>query len=759
LSNSLFEPYTRRLTIKARRITPRTCFSVCLSLVVVLHANLLLATDQFIKSRSFEQKGGPWQIVADKLTYNEKEGVYTAEGNVVITGKEQVLSAQKAIYDEKTGIVEVSGDVALEVRGDTLKADRAIFDLNTNTGHITKGRLFLRKNHFYISGENMERTGPDTYNCTRCRITTCDDKIPDWSISGSEVKVTLEGYGTIKNPVFRIHDLPSFYFPYGFFPAKTERQSGLLLPRVGESDLNGIEIELPVYWAITDQMDATFYEHYMSNRGLMQGFEYRYVADEKSRGSFLFDILKDRIEEKDLSNSDQAAIGPFPRTNDTRYWLRGRTDQTLPLGMNAKLDLDYVSDQDYLREFQTGLFGYQARPDLASEFGRPLEETISPYRRSTLRLDRDGQDYSVQGRASYFEEVENPDLKDSSPGIGGVDFSLLPRPLFSSPLFFKFQTDYNYLWRKTGITGQQFSFTPTVSYPMWLGRYLEFEPSLAYGRDTQWMEDPVSGNGSQARDVYDFETRLTTNLERVFDIQWGEVTKLMHKASPSLIFSYREYRTPDYYQYLFEPSNMDGRFNQIALDFDNLFNTREENKKGEITYGQWGRIDLVQGYNIEKPTGSNVPENEKRDFLPLVGFLSVSPLYPLTLQAEADWDHYERDFTYANTSLEFRVKRSGGKYDSYGVEYLYLKDGNKGFNFNVNINLLYGFSVGISEARDLRADNSVGQSYWLDYQSQCWGVRVMGQNVVGLQSFMIMFRLGGLGELGMSGMSGMSGLK
>jgi LPS-assembly protein len=748
LLNNLFGPCTRRATIEAGRMTPRIRFSAGLILVVILHANLLLATDQFIKDRGFQQKGGPWQILADKLSYNEKEGVYKAEGNVVITSKEQVLSAQKAIYNEKTGIVEVSGEVALEVKGDTLKAERAVFDLDNNTGQITEGRLFLRENHFYISGESMEKTGPDTYKCTRCRITTCDGETPDWSISGSEVSVTLEGYGIVKNSVFRIRDFPTFYLPYGIFPAKTKRQSGLLLPRGGVSNLNGIEFELPIYWAMTDQMDATFYEHYMSDRGLMQGLEYRYVGDEKSKGTFLFDIMKDRIEEKDLGNSDQAGISPFPRTNDMRHWLRGRSDQTLPLGMNAKLDLDYVSDQDYLREFQTALFGYQARPDLAREFGRPLEENTSPYRRSTLRLDRDGETYSLQGRASYFDLVENPATRDSSPGIGGADFSLLPRPLFDSPFFFRFQSDYNYLWRKTGVKGEQLFFTPTVSYPLFLSRYLEFEPSMSYARNTQWVEDPVSGNDTQARDVYDFQTRLTTNLERVFDIEWGEAKKLRHKLSPSLVYNYREYRNPDTYQSLFDPLTQDGKFNQVALAFDNLFDVRKENAKGKVTYDQWGRLSLTQGYNIEKPTGSNVPENEKRDFLPLVGFLSVSPLYPLTLQAEVEWDHYERDFTYANTSLEFRIKRSGGRYDSYAVEYLYLKDGNKGFNFDVNINLLYGFSAGISQVRDLRADTNVGQSYWLDYQSQCWGVRVMSQNMVGLESFMILFRLQGLGGLG-----------
>jgi LPS-assembly protein len=701
-----------------------------------------------MKDRWFEKKSGRWQIMADRLSYNEKEGLYTAEGNVRITSEEQVLSARKAVYNETTGIAEVSGDVALEVKGDTLKAERAVFDLNSNTGRITEGRLFLRQNHFYINGETMEKTGPDTYKCSRCRITTCDGETPDWSISGSEVNVTLEGYGIVKNPVFRIRDIPSFYLPYGIFPAKTKRQSGLLLPRGGVSNLNGVEVELPIYWAMTDQMDATFYERYMADRGLIQGLEYRYVTDEKSGGTFLFDILKDRIEQKNLANADQAGISPFPRTDDVRYWLRGMSEQDLPLGMNAKLDMDYVSDQDYLREFQTGLYGYQARPDLAQEFGRPVEENTSPYRRSTLRLDRDGEGYSLQGRASYFEQVENPDFNDFSPGIGGLDFSLLPRPLLGSPLFFRFQTDYNYLWRKTGIKGQQVFFAPAVSYPLWLGRYLEFEPSMAYARNTQWVEDPVSGNDSQGRDVYDFQTRLTTNLERVFDLQWGEVRKLRHKASPSLIYNYREYRNQDSYRFLFEPLKQDGRFNQIAFSFDNLFDVRKENEKGEITYGQWGRLTLTQGYNIEKPTGNNVPENEKRDFLPLVGFLSVSPVYPLTLQAEVEWDHYVSDFTYANTSLEFRVKRAGGKYDSYTVEYLYLKDGNKGFNFSCHINLLYGFSAGVSQSRDIRADTNVGQAYWVDYQSQCWGVRVISQNLVGLESFMILFRLEGLGDFG-----------
>jgi LPS-assembly protein len=715
--------------------------------MILLQVDSLWAANQSLKDRVRGTQSTRWQIMADKLGYSEKEGIYTAEGNVVLTSGTETLAAQRAVYNEKTGIVDVSGNVRLESNGDVLEGERAVFDLNSRTGEITGGRLFIKENHFYISGETMEKTGPDTYRITGCRVTTCDGSTPDWSIAGSEVNVTVEGYGIVKDMVFRIRDYPFLYLPYMGFPAKTKRESGLLLPRIGFSNLNGTEVELPFYWAISDQTDATFYEHYMGDRGLMQGVEYRYVGDQDSKGAFLADVLDDK-KEKDLSDSEQLGISPFVRTNDTRYWLRGRSDQALPMGLKAKMDLDYVSDQDYLREFQGGLYGFQARPDLANEFGRPFEETTSPYRKSALRLERSKADYSLQAGTAYHERVEDPVLDDTSPALAAVDFNLLPRPLFGSPLFFRFNTNYSNLWREKGMAGQELSVAPAISYPMWLGRFLEFEPSFAYARNSQRVEEEGLGDRNSSKDLYDFATRLGTHLEKTLDVQWGEVKRLKHKFSPSLIYNYRRYNLRKEFEPLFDPLSRDGTFNQIALSLDNLLDMRKENSKGEVTYGQLGRLNFIQGYNIEKPTGSRVPEAEQRDFLPLLGFLSISPAYPLTFQAEAEWDHYEEAVSYADVSLELSIKRSGGRSDTYSLDYQYLKNGSKGLNFSLHINLFHGFSVGTSQSRDLSENEGVQARYYLDYQSQCWGVRIVSESTTGLDSFMILFRLVGLGGLG-----------
>jgi LPS-assembly protein len=717
-------------------------------LLLALVAEAAWAAERSFEERFVGERSAKWQITADKLSYDRDEGLYVAQGNVVIVRGGQVLKAKEARYNEKTGMVEAIGDVVLEANGDILKAEKAVFDLNSQTGKITKGRIFLHQNHYYISGEDMEKTGPNTYVVKSCNVTTCEGETPDWSITGSEVEITLEGYGTVKNAVFRIRDLPAFYLPYTLFPAKSKRQSGSLPPAAGYSSLNGAQVEVPIYWAISDQMDATFYEQYMSERGLMQGFEYRYVAEEASKGDFLFDVLQDKIEEKDLSDSDQLNISPLPRTNETRYWLRSRENQQLPLGVRAKLDTDYVSDQDYLKEFYGNLFGYRARPNLQRDFGRPVDDIWSPTRRSALRLDRDQQGYSLQAISSYYENPVRP-LNDITPQpLAGLDYNLLPGTLPIAPLFMALNTDYDYIWRGTGPRGQQASVTPLLTYPMWMSRYLQFEPSISYTGRAQWLSQSDTGKADQYLDAYDAQARFSTVLERVYDTNWASAAKLMHKFVPSLIYDYRVYHQPNTLQPWFDPLAAAGSANRIALVLDNFLDARKDTEKQGALYEQWTRFTLIQGYRLDGTYWDNGLSGEKRPFEPLIGILTLRPSSIVYLDTEVQYDYYEKDVPFADVSLALSIPRSGGRVDSIGVDYQFARNGNQGLGGSANINLAYGFSVGGGLSRDISAGSSLAKSLYVDYQSQCWGVRVISDNVSGVGSFMVQFRLLGIGQIG-----------
>jgi LPS-assembly protein len=699
-----------------------------------------------VSDRLFGNDEAPWEITAKRLTYNADEQLYEAEGDVVIKKQGRLLYAKKARYNEKTGVAEVDGEVWFETQGDILVGDKGVFDLNRQTGTIKKGCLFLKENNYYISGETMEKLSKNRYLIEKCSLSTCDGSPPAWSINSSKVEVTIEGYGTAKHATFRVRRIPAFYVPYLVFPAKTKRQTGLLPPMFGTSGRNGFEIEVPFFWAISDQTDATFYQHYMSDRGYMQGLEFRYLGDENSRGAFLFDILSDREDEKDMTDKDDVEYSPFSRTNQTRYWLRGRTDQDLPFNMLARLDIDFVSDQDYLREFDTGLFGMDARPELDDEFGRPVEDKRSATRRTALRLSRDREIYSLQAMASYNQRPEHISDDETPQSLANLYFNRLPEQLQDTPVFYRFESDYGYVWRDSGSKGHRMSLSPEITLPFWLGPYLEFEPWLGYTYSAQWYDEDGGGNDHAFERAYATGARLATRIERLYDVEWGNAKRLKHRIWPTLNYIYREHHDEDADTPWFEPVDDEGDLNLITFALENFLDARLEDQAGNVSYRQWGKFTLTQGYDIIEARGHKGPDDEKEPWTPLTASFTVTPYNNIDIYGNAGWDYYDHEFSSATLSADFTVARYGGKEDTYQFDYVYSKDDQKFIDFWVDINLVYGFSIGSSIEKDFEADESISNSLWMRYQSQCWGILFMAEKEDEETSVNLSFQLKGLGE-------------
>jgi LPS-assembly protein len=716
---------------------------ICAGLVLCLFTSQdSLGKDRYSKERFLGDDAIPWEITAKRLSYKEKEELYVAEEDVVISKGDQFLYAQKVTYNTKTGIATVFGDVRFESGKDVLTGSSGVFNLKNHTGTINNGSLFLSENNYHVSGEVMEKLSKDTYMVKKCRLTTCDGVKPAWSITGSEVKVTIEGYGTVKHAAFWVRGFPMFYVPYIIFPAKTKRQSGLLPPRVGYSSRNGVDTELPLFLVISDQVDATLYQRYMSERGYMQGVEFRYLADEKSKGIFLFDILSDKIEEKNMEDPDELEISPFTRSNQTRYWLRGGADQNLPFGFSARLDTDYVSDQDYFREFGGSLLGYQARPDLTEALGRSLEDRYSPTRRSALRISKFGEGYSLQGMGSYHQRPEDL-VEDRTPQpAGGFDYILLPDRFTDFPMSLSLETDYDYVWRDVGNKGHRASISPELRFPWWLGRYVEFEPSIRYTHTSQWIDDDILVDRDyQDKGAYDAQGRLSTSIERVFHLNGEKIKRVKHKVSPVLGYRYRNHLDKTQYRPWFEPIDDEDDINMVFFSLENYLDARLENKKGDVTYRQWVTLTLTQGYDLHEARRNDIPGSDREPFVPLNALLTVSPIKYIDLFCEAEWDHYDSEISFADVALSLSVERSGNKQDSLSIDYQYDKTGRKNLNLVANLNLISGFYLGASLERDIDLDHNISNGYWVGYDSQCWGVRLIAERGVNETSFMVLFRL------------------
>ncbi len=737
----------RRRTILIKLKKKNYTLIVILIILDLLCGNQVFAQD-IIRDILSPDDDSSWTIDAKELKYNIKKMVISGKEDVVISNGVLTLSCDEAVYDTGNNTAKVSGGFLFELEDGILSGENAVFNLTGQTGKINEGRLFIRDGNYHIAGDSIEKTGDSTYMAEDFSLTTCDGECPVWSITGREIHIPLEGYATVRGAAFRIRDIPVLYVPYIIFPARTKRATGLLIPSAGYSGRNGLEMEFPFFWAISDRADATFYERYISKRGLMQGLEFRYASEADSKGTYNFDILKDRIDKKDMNDPDQVELSPFSRTNSGRYWLRGRTEQQLPWGIRARIDADVVSDQDYLREFERRLYGFEARPDLAEEYGRPLEEVTSPTRRSAMRFSRDSQDYSLQAMASYYQRPEGFSNDTAPQPLMGMSFSLLPRSFkgVKIPMTFSIDTDYDYIWRDFGQRGHNFSISPWLTFPTRIGSYSEFETSLRYTRDMQWLSGNSPVTDYQSKDALEFKTGLSTILERIYDTDWKEAKRIKHKIRPSLIYEYRTHKDENRYQPWFVPFDQEGKINMLSFSLENFLDAKIVDEKGNVSYSQWGTLRIEQGYNIDEATRDDIPGIKKKPFEPLTAGLTFSPYERLDFDAKVEWDHYTDDFSSADLSLRFDVDRSDLRKDEYRIDYVYEDSGNKGLGYYIDINLVEGFSIGSALNRDIETDHDIEKSFWIKYTSQCWGARMGIDKSDGESRIMLSFQILGFGD-------------
>jgi LPS-assembly protein len=672
-----------------------------------------------------------------------KETFFSGDSSLEITQYDNIE------YYNKTGTITARGNnVRADWEDDVFEFKEGSFNVNDKTGEVHHGILFFKENNLHIRGELIRKSSGDTYKIEDFRLTTCDTETPSWSITGSEINVVKEGYGNIKNAAFRIRNFPVFYLPYMMFPAKTKRQTGLLLPQFGYSSLNGAGIEIPFFWAISGHTDATLYERYMTKRGLMQGLEFRYISDRNSRGEFLFDNLLDKIKVKDLGELDQARISPFERTNRYRYWLRGRLNQDLSHGVTARMDADIVSDQDYLREFESEFVGIEERPDLRSDFGRPLEERYSSFRRSALRVSRDGEDYSLQGSGYYYQMFDGATGATTYQPLAGVFYSFLPTRLLQLPVYFNVAADYNYTHRDEGIEGRNLSINPEISSPLRLGNYLILNPSLSYTENLETYDAPSGTQESVVKNAYQANLSLSTVLERVFAVDSTNATRLKHKITPSLTYEYGKFSNVSTNQDQFEnpwfdPIAPGSKINRASLSIENLLDAAVKNEKGEASYRQWAQFDITQRYDIEELQRQDVSETEKKPWEPLLATLILRPFKDVNFKANATWDHYKGKISTAVFSLNITDRKSDDRINRYYLDYVRNAGSDDSLNLQLETTLYDGFSAGALMRRNLNLRYNITDSFWLQYQAHCWSIRLGTELEKDNRSLLLKFQLAG----------------
>jgi LPS-assembly protein len=710
----------------------------------------------------------PWHISADEVSYDQLEKRYTAKGNAEISKLNRKLSADLIRFNHDTMRAVADGHVVMTVGTDVLLGERLEIDLNTETGTLYKGKIFLSENHFYISGETIAKVSADAYAVEQAQLTTCDGDKPAWRVTARKLEVKEDGSGKARHAALWARNLPFGYTPYFRFPARSRRKTGFLAPLAGYSDRKGWDYEQPFFWAISDSQDATFYGHYMSKRGLKVGAEYRYTLSPRSQGVLMADYLNDRKTEDELTSSSTFGFegDSYQRTNRDRYWLRGKIDQQLPYDITTHIDLDIVSDPDYLAEFKDGLSGYTATRGFFRRFmGRDIDPYDDIERVNRLNLNRLWSTSSFNGGIHLLDNslIRQQDL--ANPTVQRVPYlrwDTIQQPLFSSPLWTTFDSEYTHFYREDGDSGHRIDIYPRLWLPFQMQPYLFLEPSLGY-RGTVWYNQDSDPNGPGAnqgdeivtRGIVDFRIDFSTQLDRVYQTRVASIDRIRHWFRPQVLFEY----IPDQDQEdlpLFDDLDRISPRNRITYGLTNTFTYRRRSARPRspkvkglndkpspsFVYHEFCRIDLGQSYDIEEYADED-GENADRPFSPIFARLEIKPEQYIQLKATSEWSIYDRRFISNNLSMGLNDWRG----DTLGVEYRYTRDSIETMVISAAVNLTAGIRLRGMHERNIRDGNEIQTGLGLLYKTQCWsfdgGYKQEGDE----RKFQFMITLHGLGSV------------
>jgi LPS-assembly protein len=224
---------------------------------------------------------------------------------------------------------------------------KKIFD-NEREPEDDKENFFSGQNDPRISGVssrgNEKEIILDKAIFTSCKKT---DKCPPWSIKADKithdrVKQNID----YKNAVVNVYDVPVFYFPKFFHPDPTvKRRSGLLQPRLNDSDILGTSFNMPYFHVISQSKDLTFKPTIFDNRIYMFQNEYR---QENENSSFIADFNYIKGYKSKSSNNRNSISHLFSKFN---------IDLGLKNFIQSKLNIfvEKVNNDTYLKIFENVL--------------------------------------------------------------------------------------------------------------------------------------------------------------------------------------------------------------------------------------------------------------------------------------------------------------------------------------------------------------------------------------------------------------------
>ena len=202
-------------------------------------------------------------------------------------------------------------------------------------------------------------------------FTSCkkNDKCPPWSIQADKITYDKNKKQIdYKNALVKIYDIPIIYFPKFFHPGPTvKRQSGFLIPYINNSNVLGSSLQIPYFYAPSENKDITFKPTLFDKNIFMFHNEYR----QQNKNSFFITDLNIVDGYKSKKSNKENTL--------THLFAKFQSDLDFEDFIESSLNLSFqkVNNDTYLKVFDTNIVNTDLKPDnfdtLASDINLNFE--------------------------------------------------------------------------------------------------------------------------------------------------------------------------------------------------------------------------------------------------------------------------------------------------------------------------------------------------------------------------------------------------
>jgi LPS-assembly protein len=405
------------------------------------------------------EKSGQKQMLvqANEINYDYANNRVAAVGNVQIYYGDSTLEADRVVYDQKTKRLHAEGNVRLTEQGGKVTYGE-IMDLSDDyrDGFVDSLRLDAPDQTRMAATRAERSSGNFTvfHNGVYTACAPCKDdprKPPLWQVKAARI-IHDQGEKMIyfEDARLEFFGQPIAYLPYFSAPDPTvKRKTGFLMPIFSSSSVYGAAAEIPYYWALAPDYDATFAPMITTRQGpLLQGeFRQRLTNGAWSiRGAGIYQLDKDYFANSKFT----AAPGENPINPGFRTW-RGSLESTGLFALNNKWlwgwDATALSDKTFLQDYHPSLSKYRA----IDSFNNPQSEAISQ-----LYLVGKGNRSYFDARTIYYYGFSQADTQSQIPVIHPViDYNyVLDRPILGG--------EFGYRINFTSLTRGEADFSPVT---------------------------------------------------------------------------------------------------------------------------------------------------------------------------------------------------------------------------------------------------------------------------------------------------------